>query len=37
MQRKHINTFLTYELHVEPPLHLFELVVLLDEIVSLHL
>ena len=27
MQRKHINTFLTYELHVEPPLHLLELVV----------
>ena len=27
MQRKHITTFLTYERHVEPPLHLLELVV----------
>ena len=27
MQRKHITTFLTYESHVEPPLHLLELVV----------
>ena len=27
MQRKHITTFLTYERHVEPTLHLLELVV----------